>query len=60
MSAPLTWSGVHSGWRARIWAAAPATTGAANDVPESSMYPVPLRFVGRSLTSVEVVGTGGA
>ena len=37
MSAPLTWSGVHSGWRARIWAAAPATTGAANDVPESSM-----------------------
>ena len=37
MSAPLTWSGVHSGWRASTCAAAAATTGAANEVPESSM-----------------------
>src|SRR6266567_4736305 len=35
--APLTWSGVQSGWRARMSAAAPDTTGAANDVPESCM-----------------------
>jgi hypothetical protein len=34
ISAPLTWSGDQSGWRARIWAAAPATTGAANEVPD--------------------------
>ena len=37
MSAPLTWSGVHSGCFARIRAAMPATAGAANDVPESLM-----------------------
>src|SRR6266567_2116744 len=37
ISAPLTWSGVQSGWRARMSAAAPDTTGAANDVPESCM-----------------------
>ena len=33
ISAPLTWSGVKFGCRARMFAAAPATTGAANDVP---------------------------
>src|SRR6266581_2822338 len=37
ISAPLTWSGVQSGWRARMSAAVPDTTGAANDVPESCM-----------------------
>ena len=35
--APFTWSGVQSGWRARSCAAAPATTGAANDVPDIHM-----------------------
>src|SRR5947207_4815222 len=34
---PLTWSGVKLGCRARISAATPDTTGAANDVPESWM-----------------------
>jgi hypothetical protein len=58
ISAPLTWSGVHSGWTARMWAAAAATAGAANDVPESCMYPGETTFVGRSSTSVEVTGTG--
>jgi hypothetical protein len=37
ISAPLTWSGVDVGCAERIWAAAPATTGAANEVPESWM-----------------------
>src|SRR4051794_25170868 len=35
--APFTWSGVKFGCRARICAAAPATAGAENDVPESWM-----------------------
>src|SRR5262245_59495199 len=35
MSAPLTWSGVQPGLIASKSAAAPATTGAANEVPES-------------------------
>src|SRR5712691_4548738 len=37
ISAPLTWSGVQSGCRASRQAAAPATIGAAKEVPESSM-----------------------
>ena len=37
MSAPLTLSGVHVGFFARIRAAAPETTGAANDVPDIHM-----------------------
>ena len=37
MSAPLTWSGVQSGCMPSRSAAMPETTGAANDVPESSM-----------------------
>src|SRR6266566_4919567 len=37
MSAPLTWSGVYSGWRPRMSAAVPLTIGAEKEVPESSM-----------------------
>src|SRR5712691_3001922 len=37
ISAPLTWSGVQLGCRARIWAAAPETCGAASDVPDIHM-----------------------
>ena len=37
ISAPFTWSGVHSGWRERIVAAIPETTGAANEVPDIHM-----------------------
>jgi hypothetical protein len=37
MSAPFTWSGVQLGCLARIWAAAPDTTGAAKDVPDRRM-----------------------
>src|SRR5207253_552473 len=33
MSAPFTWSGVHVGCAASTSAAAPETTGAANEVP---------------------------
>ena len=33
----VAWSGVSPGLRARIWAAMPEITGAANDVPESCM-----------------------
>lgn len=58
MIAPLTWSGVHVGWLARIWAAAPATTGAAKDVPESWMYPGETMAVGFSSERVEVAGAG--
>ena len=39
ISAPLTWSAVNSGCLPRISAATPLTIGAANEVPESSMYP---------------------
>jgi hypothetical protein len=35
--APFTWSGVHVGWSARMYAAAPETTGAANEVPDIHM-----------------------
>jgi hypothetical protein len=58
ISAPLTWSGVNVGCRARMFAAAPATTGAANDVPESCMYPGEVTLPGRSETSVASCGTG--
>src|SRR5262249_51809179 len=37
INAPLTWSGVKAGCLPRISAATPLTTGAAKDVPESSM-----------------------
>ena len=37
MSAPLTWSGVYSGWRPTMSAATPLTMGAEKEVPESSM-----------------------
>src|SRR5919201_1230607 len=37
ISAPLTWSGVQFGCSASSTAAAPETTGAANEVPDSSM-----------------------
>jgi hypothetical protein len=37
IKAPFTWSGVKFGCRARICAATPATSGDANDVPESWM-----------------------
>ena len=37
ISAPFTWSGVKPGCRARICAAAAATTGAENDVPDIQM-----------------------
>ena len=37
MRAPLTWSGVQFGCTARMFAAAPLTIGAANEVPESCM-----------------------
>jgi hypothetical protein len=57
ISAPLTWSGVHSGWRARTCAAAAATTGAANDVPESSIVLYGLTLAGRSIMSVALLGT---
>src|SRR6266702_166126 len=33
MSAPLTWSGVYSGWRPRMSAAVPLTIGAEKEVP---------------------------
>ena len=37
ISAPFTWSGFQFGCSARICAAAPATCGAANDVPDIHM-----------------------
>src|SRR3954452_12565979 len=37
ISAPFTWPGVQSGWRASTWAAAPATIGAESDVPDIHM-----------------------
>ena len=37
ISAPLTWSGDHDGCAARICEAAPATIGAAKDVPDIHM-----------------------
>ena len=52
ISAPLTWSGVQSEWRASRSAAIPETTGAANDVPESCMYPGATTALDRSDVSV--------
>jgi hypothetical protein len=37
MIAPLTWSGVKPGCRARICAASAATTGVEKDVPDIHM-----------------------
>ena len=37
MMAPFTWSGVQVGFFAKIDAAIPETTGAANDVPDIHM-----------------------
>src|SRR5689334_6679360 len=58
ISAPLTWSGVNSGCFARICAAAAEITGAANDVPESWMYPGATTLLAFSTASVDVAGTG--
>src|SRR3954447_18268788 len=58
MSAPLTWSGVHSGCRASMLAAVPATIGAENDVPESWIRSVPTMFPGFSAVIVEPAGIG--
>ena len=58
MSAPLTWSGVQLGYFARSCAAAPATTGAANEVPDIHMKPEPVTRSGCSSTIVEDPGTG--
>jgi hypothetical protein len=58
ISAPLTWSGVHDGCRARICAAAPATTGAAKDVPDIHMYPDCTIRSGNDRASVDSDGTG--
>jgi hypothetical protein len=58
MRAPLTWSGPHVRCAARIWAAPPATMGAAKDVPESWMYPGATILSGRSRASVEAAGAG--
>ena len=58
ISAPFTWSGVQSGWRARICAAIPETTGAENDVPDIQMYPGATRRSGNVVASVLADGTG--
>src|SRR6266545_1468009 len=58
MSAPLIWSGVNVGCRATIWAEAPATIGAANEVPDRRMYPGDTTWSGRSSGRVAVAGTG--
>jgi hypothetical protein len=56
MIAPLTWSGVQPGLRARICAAMPETIGAANDVPESFRYPGATIRSGRSMPIVAPTG----
>src|SRR4051794_29799304 len=48
ISAPLIWSGVQLGCRASICATVPATIGAANDVPESSIRSEPTMFAALS------------
>src|SRR4029453_6120925 len=58
ISAPLTWSGVNSGCRARICAAAAEITGAAKDVPESWMYPGATSLSACSTVNAEPAGTG--
>src|SRR5438034_4884005 len=58
ISAPLIWSGPQLGLRAMICAAIPATIGAANDVPESWMYPGEPMLLAFCDASVEVIGIG--
>jgi hypothetical protein len=60
MSAPFTWSGVQFGCRARSWAAIPATTGAANEVPDSRRYVPATMFDGKSWRSFEFAGAGAS
>src|SRR3954451_2262919 len=51
-SAALTWSGVHDGWLCSTSATAPATMGAAIDVPPARMYcPPPKTHVGQSVVN---------
>src|SRR5215217_2117796 len=50
LSAALTWLGVHVGWPSSATATAPATIGAAIEVPPARMYwPLPKRQVGHSV-----------
>src|SRR3954447_13013922 len=49
MRAPFTWSGVQLGCRASICATVPETTGAANDVPDSWIRSVPIKFAAFSV-----------
>src|SRR3954453_1530449 len=58
ISAPLIWSGPQLGLRAMICAAIPATIGAANDVPESWMYPGETTLLAFWDASVEAIGIG--
>ena len=55
--APLTWSGPQPECRARSCAAIPETTGAANEVPDIHMYPVPTVRSACSVSIVEPSGT---
>src|SRR5215210_4488776 len=45
----FTWSGVQSGWRWRIRATVPATTGAAIEVPPARRYCPPTMQLGHSV-----------
>src|SRR6266550_25830 len=58
ISAPLIWSGPPVGLRAMICAAIPATIGAANDVPESWMYPGETMLLAFWEASVDATGIG--
>src|SRR4051812_45454774 len=58
ISAPLTGSGVQLGLRASICATVPATTGAANEVPDSWMRSLPTMFWGFRPVIVPVGGIG--
>jgi hypothetical protein len=58
MRAPLTWSGVQLGLTERMCAAAPATTGAANEVPDIHADGDHERVVGRRV--LDAAGGGGA
>src|SRR5262249_9745051 len=56
--APLIWSGVHDGFRARICAAIPETIGAANALPDSGVWRGPTMFAAFCTASVELIGIG--
>jgi len=58
ISAPFTWSGVHSGCSASRRAAVPATIGAAKDVPDIHMYPGATTRSGSAVGSVDPGVTG--